>query len=119
MHFGKITIFGIILWVFLIAEKYLFFEILAFSAVWQAWVYYILIFIFVRIISRRLGVINFLEAIFVSLVWLLIVLILDSFIAKQFLSEEIFQSSNYWWTYLSIFIAVFFLHKKRHIYIRN
>jgi len=119
MNIGRIAILGIILWVFLLLEKYLFFESLGFSAAWQAWVYYILIIILVRIISRRMGVINFLEAIFIALIWLLMVLLLDSFISKRFLSEQIFRTNHYWWAYFTVFWSVFFLHKKRHIHIRK
>ena len=119
MNIGKIAILGIILWVFLLLEKYLFFQILGFSSAWQPWVYYILIIISVRIISRRIGVINFLEAIFIALIWLLMILLLDSFIGKRFLSEEIFRFNHYWWAYFTVFWAVFFLHKKRHIQIRK
>lgn len=119
MSFGKILGLGILFWLLLLGEKFLFLEIFQLSAAWQPYVYYILIVIFSRIISRRLGVINFVEAVFASLVWLLMILILDSFIAKSFMSPKIFTSSNYWWSYLAIFLAVFFLHKKRHIQVRK
>jgi|SRR3989344_1619370 len=119
MHFGKVTILGLLLWLLVLADKYIFFEILAFTAAWQAWIYYILLVIFARVISRRLGVINFLEAIFAALIWLLMILVLDSLIAKPLMSADVFRSSNYWWSYLAILIAVFFLHKKRHIQVRK
>ena len=119
MNVGRITLLGIALWVFLLLEKYLFFQVLGFTAAWSLWVYYILIIIFARVISRRLGVVNFLEAVFVSLIWLLMVLLLDSFVAKRFFSGEIFRSGNYWWAYFAVFWSVFFLHKKRHIQVRK
>ncbi len=119
MHFGKVTILGLLLWLLVLADKYVFFELLGFTAAWQSWIYYILLIIFARIISRRLGVINFLEAIFSALVWLLTILVLDSLLAKAVLSAAAFSSPHYWWSYAAILIAVFFLHKKRHIQVRK
>ncbi|MBI3232268.1 MAG: hypothetical protein HYZ51_04280 [Candidatus Doudnabacteria bacterium] len=119
MRLGRIVILGILLWLFLLAEKYVFFELLGFAAPWQAWTYFLLIIIFVRIISGPLGVINFLEAIFAALVWLLLVVILDSAVAKRFLNPQIFQTSLYWYGFLAVLLSVFFLHRKRHIHIRK
>lgn len=119
MDFWKITFLGFLLWAFLLLEKYLFFEVWGFSAAWQSWLYYILMILFVRVLARRFGVINFLEAIFIDLVWLLIILMLDSFIAKRFLGQEVFRTGNYWGSYLAVFVAMFFLHKKRHIQVRK
>lgn len=119
MNFNKIIIYGILLWLLALADKYVFFEVLGFISAWQAWVYYILLIIFARVICRRLGVINFIEAIFTALVWFLMILLLDSLIAKSFMPAWVFRSEHYWWSYVAILIAVFFLHKKRHIQVRK
>lgn len=121
MHFGKVLVLGFILWPLVLADRYVFFELLGASAAWQAWIYYILLIIFARVISRRLGVINFVEAIFSALIWLLMILLLDSFIVKSLnlLPDEVFRSEHYWWSYVAILVAVFFLHKKRHIQVRK
>lgn len=119
MHFGKLLFLGFLFWLIVLAEKYIFFAVLGFSAAWQLFVYYLLLIIFSRIFARRFGVINFLEAIFTALVWLLIILFLDYLFAKSLISTAIFRTANYWWSYLAIFVSVFFLHKKRHIHVRK
>ena len=119
MSVGKITILGIVFWLSLLLLKYGLLQNLGLDSTWEIWVYYILIIIFARVISRRVGVINFLEAIFVSLVWMLIILLLDTFIAKKLLDPQIFTLKHYWFSFLALFVGVFFLHKKRHIQIRK
>lgn len=119
MNFSKIVIFGFLLWGFLLLEKYLFLGQGSFTSAWQEWSYYLLLIVACRMLSRRFGAINFIEAIFIALVWIFEILILDSLIAKKLFAGAVFRSGHYWWSFLVLLLAVFFLHKKRHIEVRK
>jgi hypothetical protein len=119
MSFKRIMVLGIIIWLLILVVKYFFLDVTGISSTWQSWVYYLLVIFLAASVSRRLGVINILEAFFVGLVWLVVILLLDSFIAQRFMESGIFRTGHYWWSYLAILLSVFFLHKKRHVQIRK
>jgi hypothetical protein len=119
MNFKRVLILGILAWLLLLGTKFVFLKALGFGSAWQVWAYYILILLIMRVLSRALGVLNFLEAQFVGLLWVVLILFLDSVFAKRFLSIEIFRGAHYWWSYFAVFAGVFFMHKKRHIHIRK
>ena len=119
MTLGKITILGLLLWLLLLSEKFLFFGAIATAGVWKLWAYYLIIIIICRVLARRLGILNFLEAFFVATIWLLIVLLFDYWVGKRLLGNFVFQDKHYWYGYIAAFVSVFFLHKKRHIQIRK
>ena len=119
MNFKRVLILGLVAWLLLLGGKILFLQYFGLASTWQVWAYYILILLLMRVLSRALGVLNFLEAQFVGILWALLILLLDSVVAKRFLSDEIFRGAHYWWSYFAVFAGVFFMHKKRHIHIRK
>ena len=69
--------------------------------------------------SRRLGTINYLEALLAIGMWWLFALVFDFFITSAFVGFEIFRDGHFWIGYLVMGLAVFFFHKKRHIKLRH
>ncbi len=118
ISFGSIIKYGLIMWVGMLFLKFVFLSWLGIFS-WRAWVYFILILLLSRKVSRQFGVINILEAGFIGIIWAVIILFLDSLFGKRFIDPQVFASSGYWWSYLAMFVSVFFLHNKRHIQIRK
>lgn len=68
---------------------------------------------------RRLGLINYLEAIFSAIVWWLFALIFDFLITSAFVGLGMFRDVHLWVGYLVMALAIFLFHKKRHIQLRH
>jgi hypothetical protein len=118
ISFGSILKYGLVMWLIMLVLKWVFLGWLN-PVSWQMGFYYLLIVISARKLSRKFGVINILEAGFIGIIWGLMILFLDSLIAKRFLVATVFVSKAYWWSYFVVFIAIFFLHQKRHVAIRQ
>ena len=116
--FGMILKYGLLVWACLLLIKWVFLSwwgLGNFTVV----VYYLLIILVSRKLCRKIGVINILEAGFIGIMWAIIILLLDSLLAKKFIDAQVFATGGYWFSYLAMFLAVFFLHNKRHIHIRK
>ena len=70
-------------------------------------------------IVRRLGVINYLEAIFTAVVWTLAGLFVDLIITTNYTGLTIFLSVKYWIGFGVMAVGMFMFHKKRHVHIRH
>jgi hypothetical protein len=68
---------------------------------------------------RRLGVINYMEALLIILIWLTLELFVDFFIIASFAGLEIYKHLYLWISYFVIAAMVFLLHKKRHVEVRK
>lgn len=68
---------------------------------------------------RRMGVLNFMEAFFIFLVWFLGGMFLDLLITSAFVGTAVFSQSAYWYGFLFMLLSIMFFHKKRHIHIRK
>jgi uncharacterized membrane protein YgaE (UPF0421/DUF939 family) len=106
------------MWLILFVFKWWFLAWLG-AVAWAVWVYYALIILASRKLSRKFGVINILEAGFIGIIWGIMILFLDSLVAKKFLDASVFVNKAYWLSYFVMFVSVFFLHQKRHIAIRQ
>ena len=71
------------------------------------------------VLIRRLGILNYLEAIFLSGLWFLGDLLGDLLITGRFTAEEIFKAWQLWVGYAVMMFVVFAFHKKRHIQVRK
>lgn len=71
-------------------------------------------------IIRRGGIINYLEAFAIGIVWTVFCLIFDYIIlAGLFFGYTMFLHLYLWIGYFVVFAAIFLLHKKRHVHIRR
>lgn len=65
-------------------------------------------------IVRRLGIINYAEAILLTVVWLLFGLLLDGLLVSRALGGGLLKSWLYWLSHLVIMLSVLLFHKKVH-----
>jgi hypothetical protein len=68
---------------------------------------------------RRLGIINYLESFFTMLVWILSGAFFDLLITAAIAGLGIFFQPAYWGGFISMSLAIFLFHKKRHIHVRH
>ena len=70
---------------------------------------------------RRLGVINYLEAIFIAIAWTLLDIFFDLIVTSLYLKVgvSVFSQISLWVGYFILALVVFLFHKKRHIAIRK
>lgn len=104
--------------VFIIIRLF-FFNVTGFENWLYGFLYYALVFILSLAFARRLGVINYLEAIFVCIFWFFTNLFSDLLFTSNFLGTSMFTQRQLWLGYLAMLLAVFFFHKKRHVQIRK
>ncbi len=83
------------------------------------YVYFLLVMAVAVALVRRLGVINFLEAIMVLVLWLSMDLLLDLLITAFVLGLSMFGWWQLWAGYFFMVFGIFFFHKKRHVHIRH
>lgn len=107
-------------WAFLITLKYYFFGKLNLANPGvQNLLFWISVFVIVFILVRNLGVINYLEAMFIAFVWILLDALLDLIILTSILGYGFFSQWQYWIGYLVLAVVMFFFHKKRHVLVRQ
>ena len=85
-----------------------------------SWTLWFSISILAIALSRRLGVISYLEAGLIGLIWTFFRMFLDLLITSQLLGGVIFyKNSTLWISYGLMLLVIFLFHKKRHIHIRR
>lgn len=84
-----------------------------------AFVYLLLVAVLTAAVVRRLGVINFLEAVFVAFFWLVGAILLDLLIIIHIAGTNMLSERYFWFGYVVMVIFVLASHKKRHIHIRQ
>jgi hypothetical protein len=119
MTFGKLLLMGFALAVIMAVIRSFFHGPLADGPDWMKYVEWFLIMLAAIGTSRRLGVINFLEAAVAAVLWFIMSLIFDFLITSQFIGLGMFKNVNIWVGDLVMMVTVFWLHKKRHIHIRR
>lgn len=112
------AIFGLQL-VLLMAVKIFFYSTLNFNDTFWQVAFLLITVVLATALIRRLGVISFLEAIFTLVFWFLFDLLMDLLVTSQIVDAPIFKTGSLWMGYLAMMLAVFLLHKKRHIHIRK
>jgi hypothetical protein len=85
---------------------------------WQ-FVYFAATAILAALFIRTVGIMNYLEAIFIAAVWLVFDFLVDSLVVYPLTGNRIFYLASFWLGYLFFLLFVFTLHKKRHIAIRR
>ena len=70
-------------------------------------------------ITRRFGVISYLEAIFLMIAWTASGLFIDLLVTASFFGITLFYQPEFWISYLFMDLAIFLFHKKRHIFVRH
>lgn len=99
--------------------KFIFFTAFNYQDIYWEFLYWAACAVIAAALVRRLGVINFLEAIFAAGFWFVGDLFLDFFIILPLSGLSIFRTPALWGGYLTMVLFVFFMHKKRHVHLRK
>ncbi|MCL5666803.1 MAG: hypothetical protein M1383_03470 [Patescibacteria group bacterium] len=119
MTFKKLAIYTFWQLFLLIALKVLFFKYWGFNNSLFSFYYWIAVMVITAAAVRRLGVINFLESMFVAIFWFLLDLFFDLLITSLFTGFALFSYYQFWTGYFVFLVMIFLAHKKRHIAIRH
>ena len=85
----------------------------------QQTIFWILSAVLGAALVRRFGVINYLESLFVIIVWTLSGIFLDLLITSAYTGLAIFYLPAYWAGFIAMDISILLTHKKRHIHVRH
>ena len=80
--------------------------------------YFALVIVTIAIV-RRLGILNYIESIFLSVVWLIASLLVDVVITASIVGYDMYATWTYWLTLLTIVLSVLIFHKKQHVEVRK
>ena len=119
MTFSRLFILGFISWLGLALCKLLFLNVLNLDNFLFQVLFGFFVVVFSLALSRRLGVINYLEALFTAFTWFFIAFVLDFIILSRLLGIGLFSHWLLWASYILLILSVVFFHKKRHIHIRK
>ena len=109
-------------WLFLTLLKIAFFNYIFFgNAGLQKILFWVITMVLAAAFVRRMGVINYLEAIFIAITWTLLDMFFDLIITSLYVKGGvgIFAQTSLWIGYFILALTVFLVHKKRHIAIRK
>ncbi len=105
--------------IFITAVKVYFFKNYDFSNALNVYLYWGAIVVITAAFVRRLGIINFLEAFIVCILWF----VADSFVDLIFTSGmaglSIFATRGYWSGHVMMLATILLAHKKKHLYARH
>ena len=68
---------------------------------------------------RRLGVLNYLEALTVLIIWIFLAMFIDAMFLTSVTGFDAYRHLYLWVSYIVIGVTVFAAHKKRHVEIRR
>ncbi len=89
----------------------------------DSWIVIVLFFLALAIetiaVVRRMGTLNYLESIFLIIVWTIIGLIVDFAITTSFTGRDVYTTMYFWMTYLGIILVLLVFHKKLHVQARK
>lgn len=105
--------------VLLVMIKIVFFGFLNIELLAILIIYYLLLVASSIALIRRFGPINYFEAIFAMVLWLIISLITDYVITSAVTGKEVFSDWHFWISYAVVLLAMLIFHKKQHVEIRK
>lgn len=98
--------------------KIVFLQMLGLTAVTRT-VYFVCLIVLAIFCGRKLGVINYLEAMLVAGVWTFFSLFFEFFIIVSLYGFSLHKRWEFWVGYLAVALSIFIFHKKRHVVIRK
>lgn len=119
MNTERFAIFSFLAVVLTTLVKLIFITNLNIDNVILVYVMWLLVALISIACARRLGIISYLEAIFVLGVWLLFELFLDLLLISSLAGNEVYHHLYLWISYLVMMVVVFLFHKKRHVEVRK
>ncbi len=119
MNNKKLLLITLLQVVLITAAKAYLFKVLSFQSAFGLYLSWAATAVIAAALVRRIGVINFLEAFFVCVLWFIADGFIDLIFTSGLLGLQIFSHWPLWIGYLVTFLAVFLFHKKRHVHIRH
>ena len=119
MTFKRLFGLSFLLWLMVAAVDFMAFKYLSLDLVVVKLALAVLVIVLATAVARRLGVLNYFEAMLFAIFWLIISFFLDLLIMPTILGFNFFTRWEVWASFgLVMFSAVAF-HKKRHVQIRR
>ncbi len=119
MAFSKLFGFGGFLTIILVVLKLIAFQFFDLKLLVVSMLFGLVVLILTVACTRRLGVINYLEAMLAAGLWFIMILFMDLIVTGPIVGYSIFKTLLLWLSYLLGIIIVLLFHKKRHIDIRR
>jgi len=121
MTLTKFVLLTFLQWLFLLILKLAHFKYAWFGSMGGLgdYVFFLLVMVIAAALVRRIGVINFLEAIMLLVLWFVMDALLDLLITAFVLGIGMFSWWQLWAGYALMMLTVFFFHKKRHVHLRH
>jgi membrane-bound ClpP family serine protease len=119
MEFSKLFGFGGFLAIILVVLKLIAFQFFDLKLLVVSMLFGLVVLVLTVACTRRLGVINYLEAMLAAGLWFIMILLMDLIVTGPIVGYSIFKTLLLWLSYLLVIITVLLFHKKRHIAIRR
>ncbi len=81
--------------------------------------YFLALIIISIAVVRRMGILNYLESVFLAVVWAVALLITDFVITASLIGGDMFTDFYYWISNLAIVLSVIVFHKALHVQVRK
>jgi hypothetical protein len=105
--------------IFITAVKVYFFKNYDFSNALNVYLYWLAIVVITAAFVRRLGIMNFLEAFIVCILWFVTDLFVDLIFTSGIAGLSIFTTRGYWSGHVMMLATILIAHKKKHIHARH
>jgi hypothetical protein len=116
----KLALYSALQWIIFIPLKIWFFNYPIFSNAGIEQIFFWLVVAAIGgAVVRKLGIINFFESFFITVIWFLGGLLLDFLITGRFTGTSLFSNSQYWFGWVALALSIFVFHKKKHIHARH
>ncbi len=119
MKLDQLVIKTAIVQVLLMITKIIFFKYLNLEFLPILILYYVVLAAVCIAIVRRLGALNYFEAILLTIIWLVLNILLDLLITQAIINKGVFGNGHFWISYLVMPIVLFIFHKKVHVEARK
>lgn len=90
-----------------------------FDGIASLMVFYALIVIVSAAVCRRMGVLNYFEAMLIAVVWMIFSLLFDYYLTVPAIGKPTFVYWQFWLAYPVSAVAVLLFHKKAHVQARK
>ncbi len=116
---GQLISKTVLMQLFLVIIKIIFFGFLNIELLSILIVYYLLLAACAIALVRRFGPLNYFEAFLAMGLWLILSLVTDYLITASIIGREVFSDYHFWISYAVVLLAMLIFHKKQHVEMRK
>ena len=99
--------------------KFVYFSSVNYGGLGWEFLYCAIVAVATTFLVRGIGVMNYLEAIFAAILWLILDLLVDALVTGPLVGYAMFATVGLWAGYGTMMVFVFIMNKKRHIAVRH